>query len=202
MRIQELLERANSTPDLVSIFRDFLPFAVEELDLKSVPKIKLHLHLESVDDQPSFGSFNSDTKEINIAIEDRHPLDILRTLAHEMVHYKQNEETGLRPGAGTTGSPEENQAHELAGIVMRNFNKAHPELFKIDAVNLEEDSSGNIGENFADGKNPQDKGDSKRHGVPTKASVSTLRKVAKQGGRKGQLAHWMANMKAGKAKKK
>jgi RimJ/RimL family protein N-acetyltransferase len=55
-------------------------------------------------------------------------------------------------------------------------------------------------ENFADGKNPQDKGDSKRHGVPTKASVSTLRKVAKQGGRKGQLAHWMANMKAGKKK--
>jgi len=61
---------------------------------------------------------------------------------------------------------------------------------------------GGVGENFADGKNPQDKGDSKRHGVPTKASISTLRKVAKQGGRKGQLAHWMANMKAGKAKKK
>jgi hypothetical protein len=61
---------------------------------------------------------------------------------------------------------------------------------------------GGVGENFADGRNPQDKGDSKRHGVPTKASVSTLRKVAKQGGRKGQLAHWMANMKAGKAKKK
>ena len=59
-----------------------------------------------------------------------------------------------------------------------------------------------LNENFADGKNPQDKGDSKRHGVPTKASVSTLRKVAKQGGRKGQLAHWMANMKAGRAKAK
>jgi hypothetical protein len=57
-----------------------------------------------------------------------------------------------------------------------------------------------IQENFADGKHPEDKGDSKRYGVPTKASVSTLRKVAHQGGRKGQLAHWMANMKAGKAK--
>jgi hypothetical protein len=55
-------------------------------------------------------------------------------------------------------------------------------------------------ENFADGRNPQDKGDAKRHGVPTKASVSTLRKVAQQGGRKGQLAHWMANMKSGKNK--
>ena len=57
-------------------------------------------------------------------------------------------------------------------------------------------------ENFADGKNPQDKGDSKRHGINTKASVSSLRKTAKQGGRKGQLAHWLANMKSGKAKKK
>jgi hypothetical protein len=55
-------------------------------------------------------------------------------------------------------------------------------------------------ENFADGRNPQDKGDSKRHGVDTKASVSSLRKTAKQGGRKGQLAQWMANMKAGKNK--
>jgi predicted nucleotidyltransferase len=59
-----------------------------------------------------------------------------------------------------------------------------------------------MAENFADGRNPQDKGDSKRHGVPTKASISTLRKVAKQGGRKGQLAHWMANMKSGRAKAK
>lgn len=57
-----------------------------------------------------------------------------------------------------------------------------------------------INENFMDGRNPQDKVDSKRLGVPTKASVATLRKVAKQGGRKGQLAHWMANMKAGKKK--
>ena len=57
-------------------------------------------------------------------------------------------------------------------------------------------------ENFADGKRPQDKGDSKRHGINTKASVRSLRKTAKQGGRKGQLAHWLANMKAGRAKKK
>jgi hypothetical protein len=58
-----------------------------------------------------------------------------------------------------------------------------------------------VSENFADGRNPQDKGDAKRHGVNTKGSISSLRKTAKQGGRKGQLAHWMANMKAGRAKK-
>ena len=57
-------------------------------------------------------------------------------------------------------------------------------------------------ENFADGRNPKDKGDSKRYHVPTKGSISSLRKIAKQGGRRGQLAHWMANMKAGRAKHK
>ena len=62
------------------------------------------------------------------------------------------------------------------------------------------DPTYNVGENFADGRNPQDKGDSKRHGINTKASVSSLRKTAKQGGRKGQLAHWLANMKAGRKK--
>jgi hypothetical protein len=61
-------------------------------------------------------------------------------------------------------------------------------------------AAGGLAENFADGRNPQDKGDAKRHGINTKASVSSLRKTAKQGGRKGQLAHWMANMKAGRAK--
>jgi len=55
-------------------------------------------------------------------------------------------------------------------------------------------------ENFADGKHPEDKGDSARHGIPKHASISSLRKIAKQGGRKGQLAHWQANMRSGRNK--
>jgi hypothetical protein len=56
-------------------------------------------------------------------------------------------------------------------------------------------------ENFANGNNPQDKGDSKRYHVPTKGSVSSLRKFAKgHSGRAAQLAHWMANMKSGHKK--
>jgi len=55
-----------------------------------------------------------------------------------------------------------------------------------------------VHENFADGRHPEDKGDSKRYHVPTKGSVSSLRKFAKgHSGRDAQLAHWMANMKSG-----
>jgi pyrimidine deaminase RibD-like protein len=57
-----------------------------------------------------------------------------------------------------------------------------------------------VKENFADGKHPEDKGDSARLGIPKHASISSLRKIAHQGGRKGQLAHWQANMRSGRHK--
>jgi hypothetical protein len=56
-----------------------------------------------------------------------------------------------------------------------------------------------MAENFADGKNPGRKGLAKRSGVNTKASVSSLRKTAKHSsGEKARMAHWLANMKAGR----
>jgi hypothetical protein len=65
------------------------------------------------------------------------------------------------------------------------------------------DPTYNVDENFADGKNPGRKGLSKRVGVNTKASVSDLRKTAKNSsGEKQRMAHWLANMKAGRAKAK
>jgi len=70
-----------------------------------------------------------------------------------------------------------------------------PKVWVVDVPDVD------IKENFADGKKPGRKGLAKRSGVNCKASVTSLRKTAKQGGRKGQLAHWLANMKAGRAKK-
>ena len=55
-------------------------------------------------------------------------------------------------------------------------------------------------ENFADGRHPEDKGDSARLGIPKHASIASLKKIAHQGGRKGELAHWQANMRAGRQK--
>ena len=56
-------------------------------------------------------------------------------------------------------------------------------------------------ENFADGKKPGRKGLAKRSGVNCKASVSSLRKTAKNSsGEKARMAHWCANMKSGKKK--
>ncbi len=65
------------------------------------------------------------------------------------------------------------------------------------------DPTYNVDENFADGRNPQDKGDSARHGIPKKASISTLKSIRSSktaSPRKKQLAHWQINMRQGKKK--
>jgi len=127
-------------PDLMSAFRDFLPIAMRELDIDKLPPIRL-LKQVPAGDQPTFGKFNNQENVIHLGIAERHPVDILRTLAHELVHYKQNTEHQLAAGSGKTGSPEENQAHEIAGVVMRDFNRLHPEYFAASAVELTEDRS-------------------------------------------------------------
>ena len=60
-----------------------------------------------------------------------------------------------------------------------------------------------ITENFADGKGPGRKGDSKRAGIPKKATIAQLKKIRdskKASKRKKQLAHWQINMRQGRKK--
>jgi hypothetical protein len=57
-----------------------------------------------------------------------------------------------------------------------------------------------VAENFADGKGPGRAGDSQRHGIPKHATLAQLDKISHEGGRKGQLAHWQANMRRGRNK--
>jgi hypothetical protein len=60
-----------------------------------------------------------------------------------------------------------------------------------------------VNENFADGKNPGRKGLSRRVGIPKKATLGQLEKIAKSStGERRKMAQWQLNMRRGKAKKK
>lgn len=136
MRINELLtEDVKDEADFITVMQALLPLAMDHLQLEGLPRIKLQARL-AVDEQPSFGRFVNDENTIYLAVEDRHPLDIARTFAHELVHFKQGTEHRLNPMSGETGSPEENEAHEVAGVIMRHLNKKHPEFFQADAINI------------------------------------------------------------------
>ena len=287
MRFNELTEEPIRDDGSLSIIKAFVDFACDRIGLERPPKIKLIRDPKLASERRSFGGYMPGGG-IEITIGNRHIMDVLRTLAHEMVHHKQDVDGRLNNESGKDGSEHENEANAKAAVVMRLWGKMNPELFQKAALlaeswiredkfagvknitktgqlipfpqgttkvkvsdtldwyklgqnisNLKDADPKDYGqgppqtvlsfgseeeehkflpqlkrlglgltdideptdENFADGKNPGRKGLSKRVGVNTKASVSTLRNVAKNSsGEKQRMAHWMANMKAGKNK--
>lgn len=113
----------------VSMFEKFLPVAMQVLDLDSLPKMKFLPDIKT-NGQPSFGMYSTGNRHLYIALANRHPIDILRTIAHELTHYSQDLNDELEDNSGDTGSPHENQANLKAGIIMRLFNKKYPEYLK------------------------------------------------------------------------
>ncbi len=134
MFIREFTEYKEA--DVMAAFRDFFPIAMQELKISKLPKIRLTKQVES-QDQPTFGRFSEQDNDIIIGISNRHVIDILRTLAHELVHFKQGLEHQLEsPHSGDTGSPQENEAHAVAGVIMRHFNKKYPHYFRTKPLEL------------------------------------------------------------------
>jgi hypothetical protein len=115
--------------DFKEMFGKFLPIAMETIELLSLPKFHFDDYVDSPN-QPTFGMYKNGQNVMHVGLAGRHPVDILRTIAHELVHYKQDTEHQLNPHSGDTGSPEENQAHQLAGVVMRHFNKEYPDYLR------------------------------------------------------------------------
>jgi hypothetical protein len=135
MIIKELLcegadqSMSSHKDNFMEMFQKFIPLAMHYIGIDSLPEMEF---VPMVDDeeQPTFGRFDNNNNTLTVALMNRHPNDILRTLAHELVHYKQSVEHELNNDSGRTGSPEENQAHQVAGVVMRHFNKQYPEFLK------------------------------------------------------------------------
>jgi Zn-dependent peptidase ImmA (M78 family) len=123
-------------PTLIDALRDFLPVAIKHLKIKKLPKIKL-LRAVDTENVPSFGKFSNDDRIVHVDIKNRHPNDILRTLAHELTHYAQGEHGKLDADSWHTGSPVEDQANAEAGVIMREFNGKFPQYMALKPIMLE-----------------------------------------------------------------
>lgn len=113
----------------MKLAKEFVKFAAKELNMKSLPK---HIKFEGDDysaQHLTFGTYNPSTDEIIIVKGQRHPIDVLRTLAHELVHHKQREDG--QELNGEDGSDTENEANAKAGELMRKFRKVVPEIFNV-----------------------------------------------------------------------
>ena len=132
---ESLLKEEVTHKQFGPLLDSFVSFAADKLGIQSLPKIS-YKNKDDHGDQPSFGGYNPQSNEIILSTKDRHPMDVLRTLAHELVHHKQNEDGRIKDVSkeGSTGSPIEDEANSVAGRIMRWFGKAFPDTFKMSYI--------------------------------------------------------------------
>ena len=119
MRLKALLNE--------NITDEFVNFVAKELQLKSLPASIKFVGSDYSKENMTFGTYRPDTDEIVIVKGNRHIADVLRTLAHEMVHHKQR--ISGQELNGEDGSNTENEANAVAGELMRKFRYVRPELY-------------------------------------------------------------------------
>lgn len=104
---------------------DFIAFACKYLGIEDKPEITTDMDAKKY---RSFGGYGGG--RIRVSEKGRHFMDVCRTLAHELVHYKQDLDGKIKSQEdGKTGSDIENEANAKAAVIMRDWGKKNPHLF-------------------------------------------------------------------------
>lgn len=111
------------------IINHFTDYATNYLSIDR-PKIKVITDPQYTQMHHSFGGYMPSTKNISVVVHNRNMADILRTLAHELVHHMQNLDDRLQDNSGDDGSPEENEANALAAVIMRQYGRENSHIYE------------------------------------------------------------------------
>lgn len=131
------------------ILDDFINFAKKDLNIKydvdiefrddkgEKQEIKTTAVYQYSDKDPE-----SDVADIKVHAGERYLNDIMRSVAHELVHHQQNENGKLKGKISNVGGPIEDEANSVAGELIKKYGELHPEIYdeeEIDAEFTEED---------------------------------------------------------------
>lgn len=122
---ESLISKEDSVIRQVS---DFVNFAKKYLGIDD--DIKIELAFQRTPDLKTTAYYDL-SGFIKIYVKDRAIIDVCRSIAHELVHHKQNLENRLidTKKDGEDGSPIENEANAVAGVIIRKYGKIYPEIY-------------------------------------------------------------------------
>lgn len=118
---------SNSKEDTLAL-TDFINFTKKYLGIDD--NIKVELAFERTPDLTTYAYYKLG-ELVKVYAKNRNTGDIMRSLAHELVHHKQFIEGRLdNPSEqGKDGTDIENEANAVAGKIMRLYGKEHPEIY-------------------------------------------------------------------------
>jgi len=128
-RVNRLNEELLPKEKKSEIIDKFISEVCQYLGINS-DKIEISYDPTEAQEMASFGKHTPSDGIIRVVAANRNLADVLRTLAHELVHRKQEKEGKLYNGAGDDGTDIENEANAEAAVIMRKFGKANPIIFE------------------------------------------------------------------------
>lgn len=130
-KVNSLNEEILSKEKKIEVINDFIDFVDGKLQLgNDMPEVKISYDEKEAANMKSFGKYTPSANELRVVAVNRNLADVLRTLAHELVHHKQRKDNRLDPDSSKTGSEIENEANALAGVFMREFGQKNPIIFE------------------------------------------------------------------------
>lgn len=107
---------------------DFVTFAKDYLEI-SKGSVSLEYDRSNLTTTAAYGN-----KKIMVYVKERALVDVMRSIAHELVHLKQDVEGRLKQTQhaenNAAGSPIENEANAVAGVLIRLYGQKHREIYE------------------------------------------------------------------------
>ena len=117
------------TEEKKEILDKFVLFVKEQLELKTVPTIKIQNNRDGLKTTANY-DYTKENKIIKVCAKNRALVDVCRSIAHEMVHHKQFEQGRLDgPQPPDIGGEIEDEANAKAGQFIKMFAKEDPTIY-------------------------------------------------------------------------
>jgi Zn-dependent peptidase ImmA (M78 family) len=100
--------------------KEFVKFVKNELDLKSVPTISIQNGRGELKTTANY-DYTKENKIIKVNSKNRALVDVMRSVAHELVHHKQYEQGRLKVKPPDIGGEIEDEANAKAGQFIKMF---------------------------------------------------------------------------------
>jgi len=119
------------TDDKKEILDKFVLFVKNELELDSVPTIKVQNNRDGLKTTANY-DYTKENKIIKVCAKNRALVDVCRSIAHEMVHHKQFEQGRLKVQPPDIGGDIEDEANAKAGQFIKMYAKKDPNIYNED----------------------------------------------------------------------
>ena len=108
----------------------FVKFVKDQLELDTVPVISIQNHRKNLKTTANY-DYTKDEKIIKVCSKGRALVDVMRSIAHEMVHHKQFEQGRLKVQPPDIGGEIEDEANAKAGQFIKMYSKEDPTIYDL-----------------------------------------------------------------------